>query len=45
MSGPIVAMGGAEFAMRAENESLHDYVLGLASRPDPEDLPAADRGR
>jgi peptidase E len=35
MSGPIVAMGGAEFAMRAENEALHDYVLGLASRPEP----------
>ena len=27
MSGPIVAMGGAEFAMRPENEALHDYVL------------------
>lgn len=27
MSGAIVAMGGAEFAMRPENEALHDYVL------------------
>jgi peptidase E len=27
VSGPIVAMGGAEFAMRPENEALHDYVL------------------
>ena len=35
MSGPIVAMGGAEFAMRAENEALHDYVLGLARSPEP----------
>ena len=35
MSGPIVAMGGAEFAMRAENEALHDYVLGLAAAREP----------
>ncbi len=35
MSGPIVAMGGAEFAMRAENEALHDYVLGLAASDRP----------
>lgn len=35
MSGPIVAMGGAEFVMRAENEALHDYVLGLAPGPQP----------
>jgi len=27
MSGPIVAIGGAEFTMRPENEALHDYVL------------------
>lgn len=27
MSGAIVAMGGAEFSMRPENEALHDYVL------------------
>ncbi|MBA2522526.1 MAG: peptidase E [Solirubrobacterales bacterium] len=27
MSGPIVAMGGAEFSMRPENEALHDFVL------------------
>jgi peptidase E len=27
VSGAIVAMGGAEFAMRPENEALHDYVL------------------
>jgi dipeptidase E len=33
--GPIVAMGGAEFAMRPENEALHDYVLGLADSPTP----------
>lgn len=33
--GPIVAMGGAEFAMRPENEALHDYVLGLAESPSP----------
>lgn len=31
MSGPIVAMGGAEFAMRPENEALHDYVLEQVS--------------
>ncbi len=30
MSGPIVAMGGAEFSMRPENEALHDYVLSHA---------------
>ena len=35
MSGPIVAMGGAEFVMRAHNEALHDYVLGLAPKPEP----------
>ena len=35
MSGPIVAMGGAEFAMRPENEALHDYVLSLAPEPSP----------
>lgn len=34
-SGPIVAMGGAEFAMRPENEALHDFVLGLADKPAP----------
>lgn len=33
--GPIVAMGGAEFAMRPENESLHDYVLAAAGKPRP----------
>jgi peptidase E len=36
MSGPIVAIGGAEIAMRPENEALHDYVLSLVepgSRP------------
>ncbi len=31
MAGPIVAMGGAEFTMRPENEALHDYVLSLAA--------------
>ena len=35
MSGLLVAMGGAEFVMRAENEALHDYVLGLAPNPEP----------
>jgi peptidase E len=30
MSGPIVAIGGAEFVMRPENEALHDYILRLA---------------
>ena len=30
MAGPIVAIGGAEFAMRPENEALHDYVLSFA---------------
>lgn len=29
MAGPIVAIGGAEFAMRPENEALHDYVLSF----------------
>jgi dipeptidase E len=36
MSGPIVAMGGAEWAMRPENEALHDYVLGLTGRERPD---------
>src|SRR3954470_19258456 len=35
MSGLLVAMGGAEFVMRAENEALHDYVLALAPNPEP----------
>jgi peptidase E len=35
MSGPIVAMGGAEWAMRPENEALHDYVLGLTGTERP----------
>lgn len=30
MSGAIVAIGGAEFTMRPENEALHDYVLAQA---------------
>ena len=30
MPGPIVAIGGAEFTMRPENEALHDYVLSQA---------------
>jgi len=30
MAGPIVAIGGAEFTMRPENEALHDYVLAHA---------------
>lgn len=32
MSGPIIAMGGAEFTMRAENEALHGYVVRHAPR-------------
>jgi len=35
MSGPIVAMGGAEFAMRPENEALHDYVLEQVDSESP----------
>jgi peptidase E len=35
MAGPIVAMGGAEFQMRPENEALHDYVLSLLEGPRP----------
>jgi dipeptidase E len=35
LSGTIVAIGGAGFAMRSENEALHDYVLGLAASPKP----------
>lgn len=30
MAGAIVAIGGAEFTMRPENEALHDYVLSQA---------------
>ncbi len=36
MSGPIVAIGGAEWAMRPENEALHDYVLGLTGKEHPD---------
>ncbi len=32
MSGAIVAIGGAEFSMRPENEALHDYLVGLAGK-------------
>lgn len=35
MPGPIVAMGGAEFQMRPENEALHDYLLSLLEVPRP----------
>lgn len=35
MSGPVVAIGGAEFVMRSENEALHEYVLALAGSPRP----------
>ena len=36
MSGPIVAIGGAEFTMRPENEALHDYVVAdRLGRPTP----------
>ena len=37
MSGAIVAIGGAEFTMRPENEALHDYVLSHA--PPRDDAP------
>ncbi|HKJ36044.1 MAG TPA: peptidase E [Solirubrobacterales bacterium] len=33
--GTIVAMGGAEFAMRSENEALHDYVLAQTGSEQP----------
>jgi len=33
MSGPIVAIGGAEFQMRPENEALHDYIVSLLEAP------------
>lgn len=36
MSGAIVAIGGAEWTMRPENEALHDYVLGLTGRERPD---------
>lgn len=35
MTGPIIAIGGAEFAMRPENEALHDYVLSFVGSPKP----------
>ena len=35
MAGPIVAIGGAEFTMRPENEALHDYVLVARRTPPP----------
>lgn len=35
MSGPIIAMGGAEFIMRPQNEALHDYVLATSAKPRP----------
>lgn len=35
MSGAIVAMGGAEFVKRDENEALHDYVLSQVESPRP----------
>ena len=35
MTGPIVAIGGAEFQMRPENEALHDYIVSLIERPEP----------
>jgi dipeptidase E len=35
MSGPIIAIGGAEFAMRPENEALHDYVLSFVESSKP----------
>jgi dipeptidase E len=35
MTGPIVAIGGAEFQRRPENEVLHDYIVSLVDRPSP----------
>ncbi len=35
MTGAIVAIGGAEFQMRPENEALHDYIVSLVDRPQP----------
>jgi len=35
MPGPIVAIGGAEFQMRPENEALHDYIVSLLDAPAP----------
>ncbi len=35
MNGPIIAIGGAEFAMRPENEALHDYVLSVLDSATP----------
>lgn len=35
MSGPIVAIGGAEFQMRPDNEALHDYIVSLVPKPKP----------
>ena len=35
MAGPIIVIGGAEFAMRPENEALHDYVLSFVEGPAP----------
>jgi dipeptidase E len=35
MPGPIVAIGGAEFQMRPENEALHDYIVSLLATPKP----------
>jgi peptidase E len=35
MTGPIVAIGGAEFQMRPENEAIHDYIVSLVESPAP----------
>lgn len=35
MNGPIIAIGGAEFTMRPENEALHDYVLSFVEATEP----------
>lgn len=35
MTGLIVAIGGAEFQMRPENEALHDYVVSLLETSEP----------
>ena len=35
MSGAIVAIGGAEFQMRPENEALHDYIVSLLDAEEP----------
>lgn len=35
VTGAIVAIGGAEFQMRPENEALHDYIVSLLASAEP----------